>query len=271
MVYAVGTNFSRRRGTACHRHAGRFVTALDDRSSAGMDDAAACKQRIVKLVPRFLPVARCCVYEIDRNLVPTRHVNSDGDARWVVAYRDYFHRIDPCRPSRFARSDAVVVASDRLMPLDALMQTEYFRGFMRPMGALHKVELFFRDASGRMYAGLRVTRTAEQGCFTGADVQLLQELQPLLDASLACSLRHDIPALEPHLRALSRREQEVALLVLQGLSNKEICRRLGTSLPTVKTQLRSVFRKLRVAGRCELAALALHGGMGGIGAGHPKA
>lgn len=232
-----------------------------------MDDAAACKQRIVKLVPRFLPVSRCCVYEIDRNLVPMRHVNNDGEARWVVAYRDYFHRIDPCRPSRFAQSKAVIVASDRLMPLDALMRTEYYRGFMRPMGALHKVELFFRDAAGRMYAGLRVTRTAEQGRFTIGDLRLLQDLQPLLDASLASSLRCDFPGAE-QMRSLSKREQEVAVLVLQGLSSKEICRRLGTSLPTVKTQLRSVFRKLGVAGRYELAALALRRANRDIAAGH---
>jgi DNA-binding CsgD family transcriptional regulator len=45
--------------------------------------------------------------------------------------------------------------------------------------------------------------------------------------------------------------------VLEGLSNKEICRRLGTTLPTVKTQLRNVFRKLGVSGRSELAAQAL--------------
>lgn len=222
-----------------------------------MDDAVSCKQRIVRLVQRFLPVSRCCVYEIDENLVPTRHVNNDGEARWVAAYRDYFHRIDPCRPSRFARSGSTLVSSERLMPLDALRRTEYFNGFMRPMGALHKVELFFRDATGRMYAGLRVTRTVEQGRFAADDLRLLQELQPLLDASLASCLQRRSPELGLQLRPLSVREQQVASLVLQGLSNKEICRRLGTSLPTVKTQLRNVFRKLNVAGRSELAALAL--------------
>jgi DNA-binding CsgD family transcriptional regulator len=222
-----------------------------------MNTAVACKQRIVNLVPRFLPVSRCCVYEISPDLVPTGHVNNDGDARWVVAYRDYFHRIDPCQPNRFARSGKVIVASDRLMSVGALTQTEYFRGFMRPMGALHKVEMFFRDGSGRMYAGLRVTRTAEQGGFSDEDLRLLNELQPLLDASLAGSLQQEMPGLGAMTHALSAREQEVALLALQGLSNKEICRRLGTTLPTVKTQLRTVFRKLGVSGRGELAAQAL--------------
>jgi DNA-binding CsgD family transcriptional regulator len=222
-----------------------------------MDDTVACKQRIVRILPHFLPVSRCCVYEITPQLVPTGHVNHDGDARWVAAYYNHFHRIDPCRPSRFAHTNAVLVSSDRLMPLDALTRTEYYRGFMRPMRALHKVELFFRDGAGAMYAGLRVTRTAEQGGFSDADLQLLHELQPLLAAALSSSLRRELGGLAAHMCRLSEREREVARLVLQGFSNKEICRALGTGLPTVKSQLRSIFCKLGVSGRGGLAALAL--------------
>ena len=80
-----------------------------------MEDAVAWKQRIVKLVPRLLPVSRCCVYEVDEKLRATGHVNNDGDERWTVAYRDHFHRLDPCRPARFARSRATVVASEGML------------------------------------------------------------------------------------------------------------------------------------------------------------
>lgn len=56
------------------------------------------------------------------------------------------------------------------------------------------------------------------------------------------------------LRALTPREQEIALLVCEGLRNAEIAERLGRSLLTVKTQLNSVFRKLGVASRTQLVA-----------------
>jgi DNA-binding CsgD family transcriptional regulator len=230
-----------------------------------MDDTVACKQRIARLLPRFLPVSRACVYEITPQLMPTRHVNHDGELRWAAAYREHFHRIDPCRPSRFARSATVLVASDRLMPLEVLTRTEYYRGFMQPMRALHKVELFFRDPAGALYAGLRVTRTPEQGPFSDDDLRLLRELQPLLAAALSSTLGRDLPGLAAQMRLLSEREREVAGLVLQGLSNKEICRTLGTGLPTVKTQLHSIFRKLGVAGRGALAAMALGGARGVAG------
>jgi DNA-binding NarL/FixJ family response regulator len=46
-------------------------------------------------------------------------------------------------------------------------------------------------------------------------------------------------------RVLSAREREVALLVAQGLANKEIARELGLSYGTVKLHVHSIFLKLR--------------------------
>jgi DNA-binding NarL/FixJ family response regulator len=48
---------------------------------------------------------------------------------------------------------------------------------------------------------------------------------------------------------LTRREIEVLELVEQGLLNKEICRKLGITLSTVKNHLHAIFEKLQVAGR----------------------
>ena len=46
-------------------------------------------------------------------------------------------------------------------------------------------------------------------------------------------------------RVLSPREREVALLVAQGLANKEIARELGLRCGTVKLHVHSIFLKLR--------------------------
>jgi two-component system response regulator DegU len=55
------------------------------------------------------------------------------------------------------------------------------------------------------------------------------------------------------MQALTAREQEVAQLVASGYTNQEIGDRLRISLQTVKNHLRSIFRKLAVANRVELA------------------
>ena len=54
-------------------------------------------------------------------------------------------------------------------------------------------------------------------------------------------------------RPLGSREAEVALLVCKGLRNREIAMLFGTSCETVKKQVRSLFAKLGVSNRAELA------------------
>jgi DNA-binding CsgD family transcriptional regulator len=57
--------------------------------------------------------------------------------------------------------------------------------------------------------------------------------------------------------ALTAREATMAQFVAAGLSNKQLCRELDISLPTVKTHLLSVFRKMGIRSRTELAAKVL--------------
>ena len=60
---------------------------------------------------------------------------------------------------------------------------------------------------------------------------------------------------------LTKRERQVAQAVADGLSNREIALRLNISERTVKARLTSVFQKLDVRDRVQLALL-LRGGAG---------
>ena len=53
-------------------------------------------------------------------------------------------------------------------------------------------------------------------------------------------------------KLLSPREREVALLVVRGLSNKEVARELGLSDGTVKAHLHNIFQKLGATRRYNL-------------------
>jgi RNA polymerase sigma factor (sigma-70 family) len=57
------------------------------------------------------------------------------------------------------------------------------------------------------------------------------------------------------LNRLSARERKVMLLIVEGLSNREIARRLNMSESTVKAHLRSIYRKLAINNRTTLAVL----------------
>jgi DNA-binding CsgD family transcriptional regulator len=62
---------------------------------------------------------------------------------------------------------------------------------------------------------------------------------------------------------LSRREQTVARLVVQGLTNQQIAKRIRCSPETVKFHLRNIFRKLGIGSRVEIARFVLAAGAAG--------
>jgi DNA-binding NarL/FixJ family response regulator len=57
------------------------------------------------------------------------------------------------------------------------------------------------------------------------------------------------------MKQLTLRELEIATLVAQGLTNKEIGQRLGTSRFTVRNQVNSIISKLGLKNRIQVAFL----------------
>jgi DNA-binding NarL/FixJ family response regulator len=60
---------------------------------------------------------------------------------------------------------------------------------------------------------------------------------------------------------LSHRESEVLSLLVEGLANREIAKRLFVGQETVKTHLHSLYRKLNVRDRAGAVAMALRDGI----------
>jgi DNA-binding NarL/FixJ family response regulator len=75
----------------------------------------------------------------------------------------------------------------------------------------------------------------------------------------------------PH-ECLTAKERQVATLVWQGLTNREIAKLVGTTEQVVKNYLRTTFDKLGVWSRLELALyVANHGGSTWLNAAHRDA
>jgi DNA-binding NarL/FixJ family response regulator len=62
---------------------------------------------------------------------------------------------------------------------------------------------------------------------------------------------------ESGLTTLTERERQIMRLVSEGLSNKEIGRRLSITDGTIKVHLHNIFQKLEISNRTVLAALAI--------------
>ena len=88
------------------------------------------------------------------------------------------------------------------------------------------------------------------------DVATGQRLLPLLSPEQTVS-REQSAIAENALTTLTDRERQIMRLVSEGLSNKEIGRRLSITDGTIKVHLHHIFQKLEITNRTVLAALAI--------------
>lgn len=113
----------------------------------------------------------------------------------------------------------------------------------------------------------------------GAAGYLLKDVEPDQLAAAIRDVHRGRPALHPDVAArlmrraadpggtaaevLTRREQEVLQLVVEGFANKQIAWRLRITEKTVKTHVSSILHKLGVADRTGAAVLAIRRGLVG--------
>lgn len=79
---------------------------------------------------------------------------------------------------------------------------------------------------------------------------------------LVNAYRDAVAAGNPYLALtrLTRREQQVLAGLVDGLAPKDIAAALGIAVPTIRTQIRSLFEKLEVNSQRAAVATALHAG-----------
>jgi len=110
----------------------------------------------------------------------------------------------------------------------------------------------------RALGDLRIWRRKGRGDFGDHEKALLDLIEPafagaLLRAQRAAASAAPSDTREAAWALLSVREQEVARCVREGLTDKEIARRMAVGVPTVRTYLRRIFDKLGIERRAALA------------------
>ena len=99
-------------------------------------------------------------------------------------------------------------------------------------------------------AGWLVVRAARLGDDHGSPARTAVVLEP--------ARRSDVAPVLLHLHRLTAREQQVTRLMLMGLSTEEAAAELWVTTETLRGHVKSVFTKLGVRSRPELAALLSH-------------
>ena len=84
-----------------------------------------------------------------------------------------------------------------------------------------------------------------------------QRLLPLPSDQAVSQVQSAIAVTENVLTVLTDRERQIMCLVSEGLSNKEIGRRLNIADGTIKQHLHHIYQKLEISNRTVLSALAI--------------
>ena len=91
----------------------------------------------------------------------------------------------------------------------------------------------------------------------GMDVALMTTtLRPLLDPQST-----EVDVSEGDLRTLSKRQQELLVMLDLGLSNRQISEKLGISEHTIKVHLWRLFKRLKVKSRMQTLTYARANGL----------
>jgi DNA-binding CsgD family transcriptional regulator len=145
----------------------------------------------------------------------------------------------------------------QVMPQRDLMRTEFFNDFLARDG-LHWGVNAYAYAGNRNIGDVRIWRGRARENFDAHTLELLRLIEPAFTGALLRA--HDglelqaTDAAAPMLK-LSVREYEIARMIADDLSDKEIAYRIGVEISTVRTHLKRIFDKLGVRRRSGVASL----------------
>jgi DNA-binding CsgD family transcriptional regulator len=127
-------------------------------------------------------------------------------------------------------------------------RSPFYAGVMQPLGREHEVKLWLPAPRG--HARYFELERGPGPDFSERDRSLLSLLRPHLARLRSRRERR------PHPPSLTEREVEVLALVAQGLTNRQISRRLFISPATVRTHLEHIYDKLGVRSRAGAVSAA---------------
>lgn len=196
----------------------------------------------------FVPASLAAFYRIDANLQGCDFQLRGMQPPMHDAYLNHFRDLDPLSPGACAASGLPVMSLQQGLRRQPAASNQLYQGFLHRYAVVDVVEVI-AHVDARPVAGISLLRHADLGPFSAHELNGLLPLHGLMQMAA-----QSLPSEHDRLQQLTPRERQIALLLRDGASNKELARELDLGLPTVKTHLLNLFRKQGVSNRTELVA-----------------
>jgi DNA-binding CsgD family transcriptional regulator len=237
------------------------------RELAGGHASAELRLGVGSLLLRLFDAQYFASYVWDyRSHTFAQRVSINMDDANLGNYERHYQFCDPITPTLQRRRTATCVTE--IISRRRLERTEFFNDFLARDG-LHYGINFYAYSSGRNIGDLRIWRSRRKHDFTRRDAAILDAIGAAFTRSLLnARLREPTHGMDMdvlarleragHRAGLTRRQKEIAAALLLGGSDRAIAEDLCISLPTVRTHIRTLYRKFGVSSRMQFArALAL--------------
>lgn len=192
-------------------------------------------------------------------------VSINMDDSNLQAYDDYYQYRDPITFK--LQSLKVPTLVRQVMPQRELERTEFFNDFLKKDGLQYGLNLFAYDNDINI-GDMRVWRSGRREDFSQQSIEVLQMIYPAFARALARARRKQASSsggagkgTEAPLLKLSARERQIAAMIAQGLSDKQIAQSLNIEFSTVRTHVAHLFEKLGARNRAQVVAMLLAHGL----------
>lgn len=221
-------------------------------------------ERIAGIVPHRSSMFDLAAVRQDGTIAYTHAVSTTMSADTLSSY--YLHyaaldytvwSFDPCQVEVYRDLDLVDVTRRDETPI--------YREWMLPQGVYYGCGATLA-LEGMPLGSITLFREQDAGDFTPAQMRVLLELARHLSARLGAMFPKGVADYEQESSldeatcvarrfGLSGREKQVLSLMLDGMSNRRVAEKLYVSESTIKKHVNSIYKKVGVTSRIQLAAV----------------
>jgi len=210
---------------------------------------------------KLLTATGWVTYVVDSDLCFKRFLAIGTSKAEHQEYEHHFTTLDPLAPRYCLANGQEVAILHEEISAATDDHLNYQSNFLNRHRIVDALEIFIQPDK-EMIFGCSLLRHEKSPSFSHDDLAKAKALRAIGIFAISRNFstnRTSPETISMRFPELTKREATLVKLVSEGLNNKQVCQKLNISLPTAKTHLLNVFRKMSIGSRTELVAKVLSG------------